>query len=247
MGPRLGTFERACFRSVLRQGHPLHLFCYDPPEGVPDGVSIVDAAQVLPRSEVIRYRSGSVALFSNRFRYELLRREAGTWIDSDVYLLQPLDGTRDYLVGEQAPGELGTAVLRLPPGSQLLEALIEPFAEKSVPSWLPWRIARLAAHARMLLTGRTGVAAMPWGTTGPNGLTALARPLLAEIDPLPPAILYPVHWREADWIARPETSIEDVVAPQSVAVHLWNEKVKHLKDLPAAPGSFLARLHLEGR
>lgn len=247
MGPRLGTFERACFRSVLRQGHPLHLFCYEPPEGVPDGVSILDAARILPRSEVIRYRSGSVALFSNRFRYELLRREAGTWIDSDVYLLQPLDGTRRYLVGEQAPGELGTAVLRMPPASPLLDALTEPFSEESVPSWLPWRTARLAAHVRLLLTGRTGIAAMPWGTTGPNGLSALARPLLADIDPLPPAILYPVHWTKADWITRPDTSLEDVIVPHSVAVHLWNERVKHLKNRPAPPGSFLARLQREGR
>ena len=247
MGPRLGRLERACFRSVLRQGHPLRLYCYEPPEGVPDGVEIEDAATILPRSEVVRYRNGSVALFSNRFRYELLRRAAGTWIDSDVYLIRPLDGTRHYLVGEEAPGKLGTAILRIPPTSPLLDRLLEPFAERRVPDWLPWRWAGLAAHLRLLLTGRTGIETMPWATTGPHALTALARPLLADIDPLPPRLLYPIPWQDAGWIARPDRRLDDVIANDTIAIHLWNELVKHLKDRPAAPGSFLFRLQQEGR
>lgn len=214
---------------------------------MPEGIRVLDAAEVLPRSQVIRYRNGSVALFSNRFRYELLRRGAGTWVDGDVYLLKPLDGAGDYLVGEQAPGELGTAVLRMPPSSPILESLLEPFAEKRVPAWLTGPTARLTAHVRRLLTGRTGIAAMPWATTGPNALTALARPQLALIGPLPPAILYPVAWPNAEWIARQDIRLEDVVAPETVAIHLWNERIKHLKDRPAAPGSFLARLQHEGR
>jgi hypothetical protein len=78
-------------------------------------------------------------------------------------------------------------------------------------------------------------------------LTALAQPLLHRIDPLPPDILYPVGWRDAEWIANPERKLEDVVTSRTVAIHLWNERVKQLKERPAAGGSFLARLQEEGR
>ena len=36
LGPR--KIERACLRSVLRQGHRLSLYCYEKPAGVPTGV-----------------------------------------------------------------------------------------------------------------------------------------------------------------------------------------------------------------
>src|SRR3712207_7292675 len=48
--------SRACLRSALRQGHPLTLYCYDAPDGVPEGVELADAGSIVPRSRVIRHR-----------------------------------------------------------------------------------------------------------------------------------------------------------------------------------------------
>lgn len=59
IGPPLGPVERACMRSVLRQGHPLSLYRYAAPDGVPDGVELRDAAELIPESEDIRHKSGS--------------------------------------------------------------------------------------------------------------------------------------------------------------------------------------------
>lgn len=245
IGPRLGLLERACLRSVLRHGHRLTLYCYDPPEGVPDGVRLADAAAILPRSRVIRHRGGSPSLFSNLFRYELQRRGLGTWTDADVYLLTSLDGTRDYLLGYEAPGVINGAVLRLPPTSPLLRPLISLFDEREVPPWLPWR-PRLAARLRLAARGTTGLADMPWGTAGPKALSWLAERFGVADHALPREVLYPVPWQEAQWISDPAAPVSEKVTPRTVAIHLWNERIRHLKDRPARPGSFLARLQAEG-
>lgn len=241
----MGPLERACLRSVLRQGHRLTLYGYDPPDGVPDGIEIADAAAILPRERVIRHREGSPSLFSNLFRYEMQRRGLGTWIDADVYLLAPLDGTRAYLFGCEAPGVINGAVLRLPPDSPMLPPLIALFEEIEVPPWLPWR-ARVAARWRLAARGRTGLANMPWGSAGPKALSWTAARFGLADQALPIEMLYPVPWQQAAWICDPAASLVEKVGPRTVAIHLWNERIKHLKDRPAPPGSFLARLQEEG-
>lgn len=245
IGERLGAVERACLRSVMRHGHPMALYCYRPPEGVPEGIQLRDAAEIVPETRVVHHRSGSVSLFTNLFRYELQHRSLGTWLDCDVYLLATLDGSEPYLFGEEAPGVINTGVLRLPANSPLLPPLIGLFDEASVPPWLPAR-ARIAAQARLLLTGRSGLAQMPWGSAGPKALSALARQHgLAEIA-LPQEVLHPVPWHRAEWIRDPAIQLSEVVTPRTLTIHLWNERIKYFKDTPAPPGSFLARLQREG-
>lgn len=245
IGERLGPVERACLRSVLRQGHPLALYCYRRPEGVPEGVEVRDAAEVLPEASVVRHRNGSPALFANRFRYELQRRGAGAWVDTDVYLVAPLPDARPYLLGREDGRFLGNAVLRLPPDAPVLAELLALFAERRVPPWLSPR-ERLRAWARLARTGRTGIAEMPWGTLGPRAVTAVLHRAGLDGWALPQDVLYPVGCDDAAWVLDPDVLLEARTTPRTVAVHLWNEKIKRVKDAPAPPGSFLARLQAEG-
>ena len=246
VGPSLGLVERACLRSVLNQGHKLSLYCYSRPEGVPKGVELRDAAEILPRSSIIRHHSGSVSLFSNHFRYELQRRGVGTWLDCDAYLVRPLDGTSDYLIGEYEAGKVSTGVLRLPPESPLLTPLLDIFGEKKVMPWLPWR-AKVAAHWRLLTTGRIGLSKVPWGNAGPVALTYLAHAHGLADRAVPQEVLYPVRWQDADWVLDPARTLEDAITPRTVSIHFWNERIKRFKDKPAPRGSVLARLQREGR
>lgn len=243
IGDSLGPVERACLRSVLRQGHRLGLYCYRPPDGIPAGVELRDAREILPESAVFRHWTGSVASFSDWFRYELQRRGAGTWIDTDVYLVAPLDGNSPMLFGEQEAGEINNAVLRLPPDSPMIDALVKPFAG-ATPTWLPRR-HRIASKAREWVNRKTGVAELPWGTTGPAALTAVARANGFEGCALPPEVLYPVPWQRAEWIRDPAIRLEDVTTARTVAVHLWNHCIGAFKNAPAPEGSFLDRLHRE--
>ena len=229
----------------MRQGHPVTLYCYDEPARVPAGVVLADAGRVVSPDRMVLYPNGSVALFSNLFRYEAQRQGLGTWIDTDVYLVRPLDCVQPNLFGFEYPGMLNNAVLRLPADSPLLPGLIEPFDERTVPAWLPWR-ERWRAARRLRRDGRSDVARMPWGATGPRAITALARRHGLDGLAWPIAAFYPVHYSRADWLRDPTISVEQIVAPDTVAIHLWNEVIRPFKELPAPPGSFLDRLHREG-
>lgn len=245
VGSRLGAVERACLRSVLRQGHRLALYRYGQVDGVPEGVEVRDAAGVLPESAVFRHRSGSFGLFADWFRYALLKLGAGTWVDTDVYLIHPLPEGDDHLFGEQAPGIINNAVLRLPSGSGILDDLLRPFERGALPVGIGRR-AGVAAGVRKLVHGKLDLARLPWGSTGPHALTrAVAeRGLGARAEP--PQVFYPVPWQKAAWIADPGIGLDDVVGPETVAIHLWNECIKQMKERPAPAGSFLERLHGEG-
>ena len=244
IGKSLGPVERACLRSVLSQGHRLALYCYDEPQGIPAGIEVRDASAILPESSVVRHQTGSVALFSDWFRYELQRRGAGTWVDADIYLVAPLDADRPFLFGEQEPGVINNAVLRVPADSAILDGLLKPF-QMTTPPWLPVR-HRLLSRVRERITGVADVASMPWGTTGPAALTAMAAKLGLSSHALPPTVFYPMPWQRADWIRDPSVRLADVVTDETVAVHLWNECIRHFKDEPGRKGSFLRRLQEEG-
>jgi hypothetical protein len=244
IGPALGPVERACMRSVLRQGHKVTLWTYGHVDEVPDGVETADAGSVLPEAAIVRHKNGSPSLFSNRFRYALQRRGAGAWLDADVYLLRPLPEA-PLLLALEDERWINPAVLRLPSDSPLLGPLLALFEERTVPFWLPPR-ARIAARWRLWRTGRSNLGLMPWGVAGPKALTALARRHGLAAQALPAEAFNPVHWSEAGWILDPAQGMEDRVGPGTIGLHLWNEKIKGFKDAPAPAGSFLARLQREG-
>jgi hypothetical protein len=244
IGDSLGAVERACLQSVMRQGHRISLYCYREPGNVPKGVELADASSILPESSVVRHRLGSVAPFSDWFRYKLLKRGLGTWVDTDIYLIAPLDEDRTHLFGEERTGVINNAVLRLPSNSPMLEELLKPFSHMT-PPWLAAR-HRIASKFRKLLTGRIPIGDMPWGTTGPAALTAAAAKYGRSEDALPPQLFYPVPWEEAEWVLDPTRQLEQMVNEETVAIHLWNECIRHIKDEPAPEGSFLQRLQEEG-
>ena len=246
VGDGLSALERACMRSVLAQGHHLTLYTYGPLAGVPDGVEVADAAQVLPPETIIAHRSGSLALFSDRFRYALQKRGAGIWVDADVYLLAPLELPADgYLFGWSEPHAIGAGVLALPPHSPIIAPVLQLFDDPYVPDWLTLP-NRVRAHWRRWRTGAVRVEELPWGTAGPLALTALARRYDLLGHALPSHVFYPYGWHEAGWVFDPARSVGEFVRPGTRALHLYNYLIASRKVQSAEPGSFMARLQSEG-
>ncbi|AQR72318.1 hypothetical protein BXU08_00330 [Sphingomonas sp. LM7] len=230
----------------MRHGHSVTLYAYEPVTGVPEGVALRDAAAVVPAARLIRHQSGSVALFSDLFRFEVQRQGLGTWIDCDMYFVGTLDADSPYLFGREDGYFINTGVLRLPAGSPLLADLIGIFDQREIPFWLPAR-HRALAWLRRTLTGRTAVERMPWGAAGPKALTALAAKHDVAQLARPPEAFCPVNYRDARWILDPSIALEDMVGRDTVAVHLWNDRIAAFKDSPAPERSFLAQLQAEGR
>ena len=245
IGDRLSPVERACMRSVMRQGHRLVLYVYDAVEGVPEGVELADAEDILPREAIVHHHSGSVALFSDRFRFEIMRRSLGLWLDADAYLIKPLsiDPDRHFLAYCE-PGEIGAGVMYLPPDSPIIPPVLHLFEAPFIPDWMRLR-DRIKAHWRQARTGQISIGDMPWGVAGPMALKALARRhgLMDQI--LPAEVLYPWHWHDAAWIFDPTQSLDRHITPATRALHMYNYVISSRKWEAAPEGSFMHRMQQE--
>ena len=102
IGDRLPPIARLSMKSFLSCGHPYRLYAYREFEGVPAGVELRDASEILPESRVyITTKKRSYATFSNWFRWELLSRHAGWWADMDMVCLKPLALAGELVAGLQ--------------------------------------------------------------------------------------------------------------------------------------------------
>ena len=88
VGAGLSPYLQACLRSWAYYGHSIDLYLYDEATVVPPGVRRCDANDIVPSHQIYTYRrgpgAGSVAAFSNEFRYRLLQHDDVVWVDTDV-------------------------------------------------------------------------------------------------------------------------------------------------------------------
>ncbi len=126
IGDRLSTMERLSITSFLAHGHSYELYAYRQLGGVPAGTRVRDARAILPEEELFTFRNGSWAASADLFRFELLARRGGIWVDTDLVCVAPLtlagelafveEPTADY-----AGVELCSGLLKAPPGHPALE------------------------------------------------------------------------------------------------------------------------------
>ena len=199
IGPRLGMIERLTIESYLQNGHRFVLFTYEDVESIPRGAEQADATQILPASRIFRYRgNGSLAGFSNFFRYKMLLEKGGWWVDLDTVCLKPFDMAGDYVFSSEiANGRevIDCAAIKAPANS--------PFAQ------LAWEVCDAKDPEQI-----------GWGETGPR-LTATAIEkcrLFAYV--LPPSAFCPVPWDAWETVLDPAGL---TVPGESYAIHLWNE------------------------
>src|SRR4051794_39198783 len=85
VGARLSAIAHACLASFVRIGHRVVLHSYDSVDNLPRGVECADANAIVPRHHLfVHVDTGSYSLFSDYFRYQLLARNPGVYVDCDV-------------------------------------------------------------------------------------------------------------------------------------------------------------------
>lgn len=222
-GDPLTGYQAMCLRSFVERGCAVEVFSYDRHLAMPAGVVRRDAADVWPTDEVMLYQSGfgtgSPSLHSNLFRYAMLHRLGGWWIDLDVVLLGALPADAMYFARER-PDLIAVGTLRFPARHALLAEAVETCVSK-------------------------GKAAL-WGQTGPQLFTALlARHGLAPLAK-GPETTYPVPWREIAMLFDPARYQEAEAACRHARfLHLYGEVWRQSKipvDLRPPEGSFLDML-----
>jgi hypothetical protein len=98
IGSRLSRFEYNSIKSYLVAGYEYHLYTYDKVDNIPENVIIKDGNEILDKKEIFYYE-GSIAPFSDLFRYKLLYERGGVWTDCDIICMKqiPEDNNHEYI------------------------------------------------------------------------------------------------------------------------------------------------------
>jgi hypothetical protein len=90
-----------CARSYLYHGYEFHLYTYGDVDGIPEGVTVKDAGEIIPHDikdqkagawlEGDRSRTAKAHIYElcDLFRYELIYKYGGWWVDMDAVCLKP--------------------------------------------------------------------------------------------------------------------------------------------------------------
>lgn len=223
VGGRLTWLETLCLKSWVDAGHPTVLYTYGAVEGAPEGVETRDGTTIISMGEPQRHaRTGSVALFSDLFRFHLMQKAPGEiWIDTDIYCWRRLLPPQKHVFGYETISQINGAVLGLPPDSDALGQMLE-FTEDEYP--LPEFVSqkkqqeyRDAAEAGTPVH----VSEMPWGIWGPHCVTHFLRKTGEARFAAPRRVYYPIHYRDRNLFLKRPVRVLSQLSDDTVTLHLW--------------------------
>ncbi len=201
VGPSLSNMERLSINSFLRNGHAYDLYTYGRVLGIPDGVNILDANEIIPEIDIF-YNRGGYSTFSDFFRWKLIRDRGGWWVDTDAVCLRPFDFDADYVFfgGKGKPGSDDCVT------SGLFKAIAcGGFSEYG------WRVCEA-----------TDTKTMAWGACGPPLITEAVEACSLQHRILPGKLVFPIFYTNAvHKFTHPRLSEFDF--EDAYSVHLFNE------------------------
>ena len=226
-GP-LSFLEQLCIVSFLDAGQHVRLYIYGDVPNIPKGVEICDARDVLPsESFETHVQSGSVALHSDKFRYQLLAKHSDIiWADTDAYCVRPFTTDNGHFHGWAAHDEINGGVLRLPASGKVLADLIkltdDPYG---IPPWLPkWRKRELKAAVDSGKPVHAGE--LEWGIWGPRALTWFLHYHKQVKYTLPHSALYPVPFKYRRMMARSDDNIDKFFPEGAYSIHFYGRRMR---------------------
>lgn len=228
IGGDLSFLEQLCLKSFVDAGHHVCLYGYEPVTNAPDGVELADAAQILPRTGVLRHaRTASPALHSDLFRYHLLARDDRTiWADTDAYCVRRFETADGHFHAWESDKTVNGGVLGLPPDSQTLARLLDFTADEfAIPVWYG---PRYEAELRAARDSGQPVHAgeQPWGVWGPHALTHFLKETGEIAHSMPRAALYPFAYHERALMTRPGLDEADYVTDETFSIHLYGRRMR---------------------
>ena len=228
VGPSLPAHMQACLRSWVDFGHSIELYTYDPDLVMPRGVQRRDAAEILPSSAIFTHGKGvgkgTIAAFSDEFRFRLCQARDVIWVDTDQLCLRADWPQREYLFAWQTSEklEINIAVFGAPADSELLRVVLDEINA----------VDKAEAY---------------FGQVGPVPFTRAVRKLGLEHLASDPTEFYPLNVFQCRYFLDPELREEALrIVQGSYAVHLWNEvwtRQRFPTFLRPPKGSFLELIY----
>ena len=145
VGDALSNLEKLCIQSFLDHGHEFHLYTHGEVAGIPAGAVVKDANQILPFTELKQFGDSttkvrSLQRFSDYFRYTLLYKIGGFWVDMDIVCLKPFDFAAEIIYS-------GMAILKFPNGHPLCKLMLHGCQNHTKP--MPFDDAAYARRRKL--------------------------------------------------------------------------------------------------
>ena len=176
MGPHLSWLDQVSLRSFVKHGHRFMLYTYGEVENVPDGIEVRPAQEIIEHRKPIAYNHkksiirSPFGIFSDLFRWHLMRKTDYIYTDLDRICLKPFDRfSRQELA--QTGFSNGFNFARLPQNSPTA-ALACRFLDQDhpIPGWFPLK-KRLWLRCRRLAGLGVPITHMPWNSAGSHLLS----------------------------------------------------------------------------
>lgn len=201
VGPELSVMEQLSLASFLQNGHEYHLYVYDEPKHIPEGVMVKDANEILPATSIFQYQhSPSYAGFANFFRYKLVLERGGWWADTDIVCLRPFDFPEPYVFSSE-----------ISQGVEVVTSGIFKCPAQSEVMAYAWGVCQTKDPKKLI-----------WGETGPKLMGEAVKKYSLEKYGKPSRVFCPLGF--FDWHKVLEPGEEIVLDQSTYALHLWNER-----------------------
>ncbi|PHQ97903.1 MAG: SAM-dependent methyltransferase [Marinosulfonomonas sp.] len=251
IGPELSWLEQLCLQSFLDHGHEVVLYTYGKVKGVPKGVKIADADDVLPSKKIIRHaRTGSPAYHADVFRLHMLKQTDYIWADTDAFCCQPWDIKKGKhfhgWISDNKP-MVNNGVLRLPKTSKTLKAMLK-FTSDEYPI-PPWYSDQKQKELQDLKNAGKGVhvSLLPWGVWGPDALSWFLKDTGEIKHSKPGHVIYPVPFAITGVTLNPNRAqkARDLIKEDTLSIHFWGRRFRNIAIKyggEPAEGSYVAEL-----
>ncbi len=228
-GP-LSYVEQLCAVSFRDAGHTVKLYHYGQVSNVPEGITLTDGNEVLNAESFLTHgRTGSPALFSDVFRYHLLKKGGRIiWADTDAYCLKPFETETGHFFAWESGHHINGGVLGLPSDSEALGLLLKMTEDEyAIPEWYKGD-TRTQLEVAIEAGNPVHVGDLPWGVWGPHAITHYLQKTGEAKYALPESGLYPVpfkHRRKMGFASK-RARVEQFIKPDTCSVHLYGRRIK---------------------
>tara|TARA_Y100001970_G_scaffold284650_1_gene402445 strand:+ start:2823 stop:3590 length:768 start_codon:yes stop_codon:yes gene_type:complete len=217
VGGELSKMEQLCAKSFVDNGHTYHLYTYGDVKNIPEGVIIKDGNEIVDKSEIFRYKNGSLSAFSNYFRFNLLHKKGGYWVDADVLCVKPFKFDKDIVFVSEPIGRLynstmpTSCIIKLPSNSEITSEAIKMQKE----------------HKKLILSGK-----LEWGS-GPATIKHIINKFNLQKYILPWQMICTCDYQAVISLVHPNSGVKrffpnviekyNKIKNETFCIHLWNE------------------------
>ncbi len=232
IGSSLPPLAQLTIRSYLDHGFCFRLATYGKVAAIPQGTEVIDAGAIIPPKEIFTHSTGSLAPFSDWFRYRLLADHGGIWSDMDNVCLRPFRLANEpwYSLADTKTVNIGLLSF---PAVHAVTTRLAALAEDPA-TLVPWdgieERNKKGELRKQLTSARERRSFVRWGDVGPWEFTRALRHYGIFHLAVPAHAAYPIPWNCWRHAYDGTRKLEEPEFRNSITFHLWGEMLRNEPD-----------------